>query len=131
VIKRVATTTIVTAAVLLAATAAGFALSYAPGQTPRPEDLPRVVTTKSDTPVSAADTATTVPTTAPHASVIPVRPPVATRPRSSSIGSSKPSAPKTIETEQTKRPSDSHEVVTPPVHDSDGEEIPKGDSKPQ
>lgn len=128
-INRVATTTIVTAVVLLAATAAVFALSYAPGQDPRSGDLPRVVTTKPGASVSASGTPAVAPTTAPAASLLPVPPPATAQSPSSISGSSRSSTPKPTTTEETREPSDDHEVVTPPVHDSDGEEKPKGDSK--
>ena len=127
-IRRIANTTIVTALVALAATAAAYALSYAPSPDPRSADLPRMITMKTAAPASGTVTVMAAPTTAPDTSVLPR--PAATQPPPSFVGgSSKPSAPRTKPAVKPEDQPDAHEVVTPPVHDSDGEEKPKGDSE--
>jgi hypothetical protein len=103
-----------TAAILLGAAAVAFALTSGPQQTPSATDLPRIVTAAS---VASA----TPPAPAVSVSPTPAKPRVQGR---SSGPVRTPSAPQpsTQPAPEVHHPDEqpSHETVTPPVHESDG-----------
>lgn len=104
-------TAIVTTVVLAAASTAAFALAYDPVQEPRPADLPRVVVARP----TALATAPVAPASPATPAAAPRRPAAPAAPASAGPGPA--------------RSSHEREVVTAPLHDSEGEGIPNGDAE--
>lgn len=113
------------AVALLLIGSAAFALSLVPRDIPDDQDLPRVVT---DLPaLSATDVSPTLHTVspaAPSAQAPASSPGTARRPAQSTGAKPTGRPPKAA---KPSGDSDDHEVVAPPVHESDGNEPPETD----
>jgi hypothetical protein len=121
------------AAVVLAAAGVTYALTYGPQQTPGAGDLPLVITARAvDRAPAAPVNLTPAAGAVAHAAAGGTSKPSSTTGRSSGT-SSHVTAPKTSKEppadQHSKKPHDKHEVVSPPVHESDGKEHPKDSQK--
>lgn len=123
---QAATVAVAAAAVVLAATGVTYALTYGPQQTPGAGDLPFVVTARAVDREPAAPVSITL-----AANAVALAAARGTSKSSSTTGrssgtSAHVTAPKTSQEppadQHPKKPHDRHEVVSPPVHESDGKE---------